>query len=550
MMLSIAGVRALVRLTIMGCLLAVSSAMPQEFDVVLEGGRIVDGSGNPWYRGDVGIRGGVVRRIGKLSGARAKRVVRLNGEIVAPGFIDMMGGSSFPLLRDPAAGESKLRQGITTMMAGEGGSAAPQNERTLRGETAAGDLSWRTFGEYFPLLEKRGLPVNVVHNVGAAQVRRVVMGEEDRTPTPAELEAMKEHVAQAMRDGAVGLSTALIYPPGTYAKTAELVELAKVAARFGGFYSTHMRNESAQVLAAIRESMEIGEKAGLPVHIYHLKAAGEENWPLMSQAIDLIRQARARGLDVTADIYPYIRNGIGLGSFIHPRHYAKGAKPFLETLESLEVRAALRREIENTGDWENWYRHVGKNWDNVLVAQSGADRSFEGKSIQEIAKLRGTDAWTTFFDLVQQGRTSVNPKSMNEEQKHLALRTDFVSFCTDAAPVNVNTATSAHPRAFGSFPRILALYVRDGKIISLEEAIRKMTSLAANRLNLYDRGRIAPGIAADLVVFDPARIQDTATFSKPLSFPEGISYVLVNGRIAIDNGRSTGELAGRALRRQ
>jgi N-acyl-D-aspartate/D-glutamate deacylase len=519
----------------------------QDFDVLITGARIVDGTGSPWYRGDLGIRGGAVAEIGNLKARPAKRTIDAREQVVAPGFIDMMAGSSLPLIQDFDSGDSKLRQGITTMMAGEGHSDAPQNERTLKLDGASSNLRWSTFEEYFEILESRGLPLNVVHNIGAAQVRRLVIGDEDRAPTTAELDRMKQHVEEAMRAGAVGLSTALIYPPGTYAKTDELVELAKVVGRYGGFYSTHMRNESASVLEAIRESIEIGERAGIPVHIYHLKAAGEENWPLMAKSIATIRSARARGLDVTADIYPYIRNGIGLTSFLHPRHYGKGAAPFLETLRDPAVRADLRREVENTSDWENWYRHVGKNWDNVLIT-AGEDKTIEGKSIAAVAKLRGQDEWTTFFDLVQGGRVGVAPKSMNEEQKHLALRTDFVSFCTDAGPTNIAKASSAHPRAFGSFPRVLAFYVREQNVISLEEAIRKMTSLPANRLRLFHRGRIAPGMAADLVIFDPNRIRDTATFAKPLAFPEGISYVFVNGNLAVDQGRSTHAKIGQVLR--
>jgi N-acyl-D-aspartate/D-glutamate deacylase len=378
----------------------------------------------------------------------------------------------------------------------------------------------------------------------------MVIGEEDRPPTASEQQAMNAHVEQAMRDGAVGLSTALIYPPGTYAKKEELIGLAKVAARYGGFYSTHMRNESGQLLEAIAESIEIGERAGLPVHIYHLKAAGEANWPLMEQAIRRIEQARARGLDVTADIYPYIRNGLGLGSFIHPRHYARGAEALRRSLADAGVREALRKEIENDATWENWYQHIGRNWDNVLVAQAARlqDKRFEGKSIAGIAKMRGTGDWTTFFDLAAQGDLSVNPKSMNEAQKHLALRTPFVSLCTDAPPTNPATATGAHPRAFGSFPRVLAKYVREENILPLEEAIRKMTSLPANRLGLFDRGRIAPGMAADLVLFDPERVADRATFAQPLEYPDGIPYVIVNGKVAVDRGQP-GEAAGQVLRR-
>lgn len=516
----------------------------QDFDLILQGGRIVDGMGNPWYRADLGVRGGRIAAIGDLKGRAATQIIALNGQVVSPGFIDMMAGSSIPLLSDSAAGGSKLQQGITTMMAGEGGSDAPQGPQSK--------YRWRTFREYFALLEQHGLPLNVVHNAGAAQIREIVIGDTDRAPTAEELERMKELVGQAMIDGAVGLSTALIYAPGTYARTDELVEMAKVAAKYGGFYSTHMRNESSKVLEAIEEALEIGRRANIPVHIYHLKAAGEENWPLMQKAIDLIQKARDSGMDVTADIYPYIRNGLPVGSLIHPRHYAQGSEAFLKTLGDPAVRKEIRREIETTSDWENWYRHAGKNCDNVLVAQmpEGGDKRFEGKSIAEIAAMTGKDQWDTFFDLVQAGKVNVNPKSMDEEQKRLALRSEFISFCTDSEPTDAAKASGAHPRAFGTYPRVLAKYVREEKVISLEMAIRKMTSLPANRLMLYDRGRIAPGMAADLVVFDPATIQDTATFAKPLSFPIGISYVLVNGKVAIAHGESTGELAGKALRRR
>jgi N-acyl-D-aspartate/D-glutamate deacylase len=361
---------------------------------------------------------------------------------------------------------------------------------------------------------------------------------------------MKEIVGQAMRDGAVGLSTALIYPPGTYAQTDEIVEMAKVVAQYDGVYMSHMRNESNAVLDAIRETIHIGEAARIPSHIFHLKAAGQENWPLMKDAIALIQSARDRGLDVTADVYPYIRNGIGLGSFINPRHYANGETAFLKSLGDPALRAKLRQEIETTSDWENWYRHVGKNWDNVLVASvgPGLDKRYEGKSLAEIAKLRQTDEWATFFDLVQAGGVEVNPKSMNEEQKTLALQTPWVSVCTDSEPTDIRVATHAHPRAFGSFARVLAKYVREDRVITLEQAIRQMSSLPANFLRLYDRERIAPGMAADIVIFDPSTVQDTATFSNPLSFPTGIPYVIVNGKVEIDNGRFTGENGGLVLR--
>ncbi|MBI4903470.1 MAG: D-aminoacylase [Acidobacteria bacterium] len=535
------------RLTVL--LLLVNTLTAQQVhDYVIRGGRIVDGQGNPWFRADIGIRNGRIDGIGDLSKVPARRVIQLNGEFIAPGFIDMMGASSVPLITNPDSAASKLRQGITTIFAGEGSSPAPQSDDTFSAEAARKGFRWRTYAEYHAILEKAGIAVNVVHNVGAAQIRRIVMGVEDREPTPAELDKMKAHVDESMRAGAVGVSTALIYPPGTYAKTAELVELVKVAARYRGIYSTHMRNESAQLLEAIRESMEIGRLAGAPVHIYHLKAAGESNWPLMQKAVDLIQSARDRGSDVTADVYPYIRNGLGIGSLIMPHHYAKGNAVFLKTLHDPNVRRQLRQEIENRRDWENWYQHVGRDWDNILVATvpGGSDRAVEGKSVAEIARMWKKDEWDTFFDLVLK-EASVNPKSMNEGQKNLAMRTEWVSFCTDAAPTPP-TATGAHPRAFGSFPRILAKYVREDKVISLEMAIRKMTSLPANRLGLAHRGRIAPGMSADLVIFDPATVQDKASFTDPLAFPEGIPYVFVNGVLAVDQAKPTGVNGGKVLK--
>ena len=481
------------------------------FDVLITGARIVDGAGNPWVRGDVGLRGDRIVAVGDLGGHPAARTIDAADRVVSPGFIDMMGQSSVVLVTDPPSAESKLRQGITTYLSGEGGSAAPQSDATQpEGPVVNGEeLRWRTYAEYFDQVERIGIPINVVHDVGLTQVRRVVLGEEDVQPTPEQLEEMKALVRQAMEDGAVGTSTSLIYPPAVYATTEELVELTRVAGEYGGTYFTHMRNESHSVLEAIREAIEIGVRAGTPVHIYHLKAAGQENWPLMAEALALIDSARVAGIDVTADIYPYIRNGIGLGSFLHPRHYAGGTAPFLETLSDPAVRAELRREVETTSDWENWYRHVGMDWDKVLIvsAPDEVDERVINLSIVEAAEILGTEPWDAFFDLVQAGGVSVNPQSMNEEQKWQALRAEFVMIDTDASPTNPATTASAHPRAFGAFPRVIAKYVIEDGILSLEDAVRRMTSLAARRLGLADRGLIAPGMAADLVIFDPDEVQ-------------------------------------------
>ncbi|HXV86743.1 MAG TPA: D-aminoacylase, partial [Gemmatimonadales bacterium] len=485
-----------------GAACARPDALP--YDVVFTDARVVDGTGAPWYRADVAVLGGRIAAIGRVRDRPARVRINATDRVLAPGFIDLMGGSTVPLLRDPVSGHSKITQGITTMLVGEGGSVAPHNQRTLAwaGPGADSLITWRTFGEYFRLLEGQGIALNVVHNVGAAQVRVAVLGEEGRVPTPAELDSMRALVRQAMEDGAVGLSTALIYPPGTYATTEELIELAKVVAPYGGVYFSHMRNESGQLLEAINEVVRIAQSAGVPGHIYHLKAAGQENWPLMPRALDVIAGARSQGVDITADIYPYIRNGIGLGSFIHPRHYERGVDALVSTLGDGVVRTMLRAEVETTSNWENWYRHVGRNWDNVLItaARAEQDRPLVGQSLLQAARSLGRDPWVVFFDLVQRGGVSVAPQSMNEEQKHQAMRAPFVMFDTDAPPTNPASVASAHPRAFGTFPRILAHYVRDQGVLSLEAAVQRMTSLPANRLGLRDRGRIAEGLAADLVL--------------------------------------------------
>jgi N-acyl-D-aspartate/D-glutamate deacylase len=528
-------------------LAAMSCSQSSSIDVIIRGGTIIDGTGDAGYVSDIAISEGHIAEIRDLSSKRAKRVIDASGMVVTPGFVDMMGGSSLPLMRDPVSAESKLRQGITTMMAGEGQSVAPRKSDGTQSDPE--EETWTTFDDYFPLLEKKGIPLNVIHNVGAARVREMVLGDKDQDPDAEQLAQMKQLVEQAMADGAVGLSSALIYPPGAYAKTEELIELCGVAARHGGVYFTHVRNEGGGLLEALDEAIRIGKAAGIPVHIFHLKAAGQENWPLMAQAIELIENVRAEGLQVTADIYPYIRNGIGLGSFIHPRHYADGAEPFLETLADPLVRKEVRQEIETTSDWENWYRHVGQDWGNVLITRirSEPDRGYVGMSVGEVAAKRGIDSWDAFFDLVISG-AGVAPKSMNEEQKHQAMRASFVCFDNDAGPTNPERVASAHPRAFGAFPRVLAKYVREEGIITLQEAIRKLTSLPASILGLEGRGTIESGKVADLLVFDQNEVQDRATFADPLQYSEGMDYVFVGGVPVIDGGQMTGALPGEVIR--
>jgi N-acyl-D-aspartate/D-glutamate deacylase len=541
-----------------GCTLActLACAPPRSaadhLDLLIRNARIVDGTGNPWFRGDIAVRGDQIVAVGRLGQRDATRTIDAADRVVAPGFIDMMAGSAVPLLVDSVSAASKLYQGVTTILVGEGDTDAPQGGEMRPDSITIGGrrATWRSFGDYLALLDSHRLGLNIVQDVGATQVRREVIGELDRRPTPQQVTAMQRLIEEAMRAGSVGVSSALIYPPATYASTDELIALTKASSPFGGTYFTHMRNEGNDLLPAIREAIRIGVGGGVPVHIYHLKAAGKENWGLMSKAIVLIDSARAVGISVTADFYPYIRNGISLTSFLDPHHYAEGSEQFLKTLSDPKIRRALRHEVETDTSWENWYRHVGSNWDKVLITgvAKGVDTNFVGLSIAGVAKRRGVDEWTAFFDLLPQGVIEVAPESMDEAQKVLALKAPFVAIDNDQPPTDPTRVRSSHPRAFGTFPRILALYVREEHVISLEEAVRKMTSLPANILSLHNRGRIAPGMAADLVMFDPMKVQDRATYEKPLVYSTGIDLVVINGKIALDGGRVADLGAGRLLR--
>lgn len=515
----------------------------ERFDLVLQGGRVIDGTGAPWYRADVAIRAGRIVAIGRLEGGEAHRTIDASGLYVAPGFIDMMGQTGASFLRDARSGDNLLLQGVTTLNAGEGQSDAP-----LAGK-AADAAGWHTMAEYFARLDAAGLPINVVQTVGHSQVRQLVLGDGDRKPTPDELERMKALVREAMEAGAIGLSTALIYPPAVYASTAEIVELARVAGRYGGGYYTHMRNEGDRLLEAVDEALAIGREAGTPVHIFHLKAAGRANWPKMDQAIARILAARAAGQEVGADIYPYINNGLGITAFIHPRHSAQGGDALLRSLDNPGTRAAIRREIETEGGWENWFRHVGSDWDNVVLVQIKAEpyKGQDGKSLGAIARATGKDPWDVFFEVARTGANAL-PQSMSEANVIKALGQEFVSFCTDMGPLGGSDAL-VHPRGFGAFPRVLSRYVRELGILSLEQAVHRMTAVAANDLRLYDRGRIAPGAAADLIIFDVERVRDRSTFATPTLPPEGIRHVIVNGRTVIEDGKPTTARPGRVLRR-
>ncbi|MEK6320613.1 MAG: D-aminoacylase [Acidobacteriota bacterium] len=536
------------------------AAQTEAYDIIIMNGRIVDGTGNPWFYGDVAIRGDRIVKVGRVGASRAKRRIDARGMIVAPGFIDMLGHSEMNLLIDPRA-ESKVFQGITTEVTGEGGSAAPLNDYILKESepflkhynlTA----DWHTLGEYFARLERSGTAINLATYVGATQVRQYVLRDENRSPTAAELDQMRKLVAQAMEDGAVGISTSLVYAPAFYAKTEELIELAKVASRYGGVYATHMRNESNSIMSALDEAIRIGTEANIPVEIFHLKMAGKPNWGKIRDVITRVEVARARGLDITADQYPYVAGATSLGAAVPPWAHEGGTAKFVERLRDPATREKLKQEMRAPSDkWENFYLGAGGG-EGILVA-SVLNRElakYEGKRINEIARIMNkTDEIDALFDLLtaDNGQTGMIVFLMSEDDVKLALKQPWVSVGVDygaVASTGPLAEGKAHPRAYGSFPRILGRYVRDEHVLSMEEAIRKMTSLAANRVHLVDRGLLKPGFFADIVVFDPQQIRDVATFEDPNRLSVGMRYVLVNGEPVIFAGKQTTARPGRPLR--
>jgi N-acyl-D-amino-acid deacylase len=517
------------------------------FDIVIRGGRIVDGTGAPWYLADIGIRDGKIAAIGRISAASDApsigQTIDATGLVVAPGFVDMMGQSATPLMEHPEAALNLLTQGITTINAGEGVSAAPLSS------DQGNEAGWTTMAEYFQLLEMAGLPLNVAQTVGHTQVRRIVLGDVDRRPSDDELEQMCTLVREGMQAGAIGVSTALIYPPAIYAQAKEIAALVAAASESGGHYFTHMRNEGDLLIEAIDEALEIGRTGNAPVHIFHLKAAGRQNWGKMPLAIARIRAARAVGQQVTADIYPYTHNGLGIAAFVHPRHFAAGHAALVGRLDDAVLRATIRHEMESTDGWENWFRHVGHDWNRVVIGQANAARyaPLAGKSVAEIAQALNEDAWLTFFELLRTGAFAL-PESMTEANKILAMREEFVSFCTDVGPAAGGASIASHPRAYGSFPRLLSRYVRDLGAIPLERAVAQASAAACNHIMAYDRGRIVQGLAADLVVFDFDSLADKSTFSQPDAVSQGVRFVLVNGALVLDEGKFTGKRPGHILR--
>lgn len=550
------------RISLLFLILLLSSlpAVAQQYDVLIRNGRVVDGSGNPWVYADVGIIGDRIAFVGRAAeNVTAQRTIDAKGLIVAPGFIDMLGHSEMNLLID-RTGFSKITQGITTEITGEGGSVAPVTQPILddmKDFLAHYKLTvdWRTFEEYFQRLQKEKPALNLGTFVGATQVREAVIGQADRAPTPEELAQMEEMVGDAMYDGAMGLSTSLIYPPAFFAKTEEIIALAKVAARHGGIYASHMRNEGVHIEQALEEAFRIGREANIPVEIWHLKVAHRQNWGRMKDVLAKIEQARAAGLDVTADQYPYVAGATSLGSTIPPKYHEGGTEALLGRLRDPQQRAAIRKDLESTGatDFENWWRGAGPENILVISVRPPEHKKYEGKRMAEIGKMENKDALDALLDLVLATRNQVGAAYfvMSEDDVRLAMQQPWVAVNTDYGAVSITgplSESKSHPRAFGTFPRILGKYVRELKLLPLEQAVRKFTSLAAQRVKLNDRGLVRTGYFADITIFDAERVNDVATFEDPNRPSVGIEYVFVNGVLTLEKGKMTGETGGRPLR--
>ena len=541
---------------------AASQSTAQTFDVLIRKGRVVDGSGSPWYYADVGIRGDSIVAMGRLGEATAHRVIDAPGLTVVPGFIDMHAHSDYTLLVDGRA-ESKILQGVTTEILGESSSAAPRSgsaaQKLRKRPPRAGPVKtdWTTFDEYFQRLLASGISVNIASYVGSGQVRMVVMGAENRKPSESELSRMDELVEQAMRDGALGVSSALSYVPNTFMSTAEIVRLCRIAARHGGIYATHLRRQDVEMRAGVAEALEVGEKAGIPVHIFHYKVKHPQMWGKLSEFSALIEQARTRGLAVTADLYPYIAGVTGLSASLPPRFLEGGTDKMLERIKSPEVRTQIRHDIENgLPDWENEVAEAG-GWDRMVISavQQPENKKYEGKSLEELSRATGKDPVDAMCDLLlsENGRVTIIQFAAADADLERAIRLPWTTIGSDGTamhPERFPWLGKPHPRHYGTYPRVLGRYVREKKLLSFPEAIRKMTSLPAQTLGFLDRGLLRPGMKADIVLLDPDRVLDYATFENPQQFPVGIEYVLVNGTVVAEGGRHTGARPGRILRRQ
>ena len=540
--------------------------MPRSFSVAITNGKVVDGTGNPWFRADVGVIGDKVAKIGRIDPKNAKKVIDASGKVVCPGFIDAHSHSDFSLIFDPRA-ESTIKQGITTLVVGQCGmSLAPINRRfenLLRRYEAPFlpdpniRIPWTTFKQYLAEMKRIRSTSNAVHLVGHGTVRIAAMGFEERDPTKRELDSMKAMVAEAMKAGAAGMSTGLIYPPGVFSKTEELIDLTRVVAKYGGVYFSHIRGEGLTLIKAVSEAIEIGEKGGTPVQISHHKAAGRQTWGKTKETLQLMEAARSRGVDVTYDQYPYTAGMTSLATMLPPWVHEGGMDKLLERLRDDETWMKVRREMEaGTLDREDMLTEAG--WERIVISsvKSESLKQLEGKNLAEAAKiLEKSDEFTALRDILleDRGGATMVMFSMDEGDVEYAMKGRYHMVGTDAWSVSTTGPLSQgkpHPRFYGTYPRILGQYVRAKRILALEDAIRRMTSHPAQRVGLKDRGILKEGFSADIVVFDPEKIIDKATFDRPAQFPEGIEKVLVNGQVVVDSAELTKARPGKVLLRE
>src|ERR1043165_4577511 len=529
----------------------------QQFDVIICDGIVYDGTGGTPVRADVGIKGDRIAAVGNLSRATAPTIVEANGLAVAPGFINMLSHSETSWFEDDRS-LSELRQGVTTQIFGESSMGPLNEEMKKRRRESQGDvkfdIQWTTLAEYLNYLEKQGVSQNFASFIGAPTIREYVIGLEDKPPTPAQLDQMRELVRREMEAGALGITTALIYPPAFFAKTDELIELCKVAAKYKGKYTAHMRSEGAQLIEAVQETIRISREAGLPAEIYHLKASGEANWPKMDEVIKMIEKARRQGVKITADMYTYPAGGTGLDASLPPWVFDGGREAAYKRLQDPATRQKVAEAVRTpTNDWENLYLLSGSP-DRILLASFRNDnlKPLTGKTLAEVAKMRGKDPVETIMDLLLEDRSRIGTIYflMSEDNIKKQIRQRWVSFGSDAASISaegVFLKSAAHPRTYGNFARLLGKYVRDEKVISLTEAVRRLTSLPATNLGLNHRGLLQRGMFADVVIFDPQTIADRATFETPHQYSVGVRDVFVNGQQVLKNGEHTGAKPGRAL---
>ncbi len=531
------------------------------YDVVIRGGTVYDGTGAPGRRADVGLRGDEVAAVGDLSSARGKEELDARGMAVAPGFINMLSWSTDTLIADGRS-QGEIRQGVTTEIFGEGWSMGPVND-AVRAQILQDqvdihyDVTWRTLAGYLDFLEKRGVSPNVASFVGATTVREYVLGAGDRKPSAPELEQMRSLVAQAMEEGALGVGSSLIYAPASYSTTGELVELCKVAARYGGMYISHIRSEGDRLLEGVDELIRISREAGIPAEIYHLKAAGEDNWPKLDAVVSRIEDARRQGLRITADMYTYTAGATGFDACLPGWALDGGIPALVQRIGDGGTRGRILEEMSRPGKgFENLCLAAGSPERILLTGfKTEALKPLTGKTLAEVAGKRGTDTWNTILDLIREdgARIEVVFFLMSEENVRKEIRLPWVSFGSDAgsmAPEGVFLRSSTHPRAYGNFSRLLGRYVREEKLIPLEEAVRRLSGFPAANLGLDRRGLLEEGFHADVVVFDPSAVRDVATYEKPHQYSVGMRDVFVNGVAVLKEGRHTGALPGRALRRR